>query len=59
MTIRGAQEMYSDNIWGTGDAGTHLRRMASCQALQPALAEIYLPPAMIDFGQFGERAIHS
>ena len=22
MTIRGAQEMYSDTIWGTGDAGT-------------------------------------
>ena len=22
MTIRGAQEMYSDNIWGTEDAGT-------------------------------------
>ena len=28
MTIRGAQEMYSDNIWGTGDAGTMTIREA-------------------------------
>ena len=28
MTKCGAQEMYSDNIWGTGDAGTMTIRRA-------------------------------